>query len=224
MPEIPEKLKWYQPLKLAFRKRLLAWRVSVDEITGNVEIKRAPLIQGSSVVFGLAYSAVVWGISFALYHWLPGNEEGKMVSADCMLVLPPIAFVWCLMFDAVTTLLNSRHWKGVLRFRFDPQNGKLFFPKENMTYRQKDCQKIILGCVRGWDKRGWSKMGIVHYKIGGRYSKGLGISSNEDKPNTQIYRSPLKIGLALDCKMCYNSFCRRQLWTTIDYPTRPSAN
>ena len=185
--DIPEKLKWYQPLKLAFRKRLLAWRVSIDEITGCVEIKRAPLIQVASIMTGLVLAAVVWGISFAAHRWFPGNEGEKMVFVGCMIILPPLTFVVHLVINATITLFNSQHWKGLLRFRFDPQNGELFFPRENMTYRQKDCQKIILGCARGWDKRGWSKMGIVYYKIGGWYSKGTGVSSNEDKPNTQIF-------------------------------------
>ena len=37
-----------------------------------------------------------------------------------------------------------------------------------------------------------------------------------------VYRSPLRTGLALNCVVCYKCL-RRQLWTTIDYPTRTSS-
>ena len=51
--------------------------------------------------------------------------------------------------DAFYTLENSKYWKGSLHFRLNPQNGELFFSKENITYGSGDYTQLVLGCVRG---------------------------------------------------------------------------
>ncbi|MCL2117628.1 MAG: hypothetical protein FWH27_04270 [Planctomycetaceae bacterium] len=47
MPEIPEKLKWYQPQNRWCRisNGPLPWRIVVDETAGTIEIKRTPLFR-----------------------------------------------------------------------------------------------------------------------------------------------------------------------------------
>ena len=55
------------------------------------------------------------------------------------------------MVGAFCVLLDSGDWND-LRFRFNPQNGELFFGKAKATYRREDYSKLIFGCVRGYNK------------------------------------------------------------------------
>ena len=84
-------------------------------------------------------------------------------------------------------MMNSQHWKGPIRFRYDSRDGILFFPRENATYQQKDCQRIVLSCVRGYDKRGWSKTMGVYYKAGTTYKRGMPFRCSEEGSVTQIF-------------------------------------
>ena len=155
MQNIPEKLKWYQPLGLGWcAGGPPPWRISVDEMTGCVEIKRAPLIQFSVVIFGLVLAAIMGGILYALYVYAPIDDNAKILLARFVVLFPVLMLVGMPAVDALWTLLNARHWKGPLRFRYDPQSCELFFARENVTYRHGEYASLILGCVRGADMKG----------------------------------------------------------------------
>lgn len=154
MPEIPKQLKWYVPLGLGSVNGPPVWRVSADHRTGCVEIKRAPLLKFFSVMMGLFFGVLIVGALFAIRTYLPLDKEGETVVAFAMIFFPPFMLFAFVALDALVTVMNSQHWNGPLRFRFDPQNGEMFFPRENVTYRQGNYSKLILGCVRGADMKG----------------------------------------------------------------------
>ena len=167
MPEIPEKLKWYQPLGLGSTNGPPPWRVYADEMSGNIEIKRAPLVKAASVVLGVFLAAVIGGACFAIYFYAPVDEKAKPVLIGCMIFFPLLMIFGIPAVDALMTVMNSFHWKGTLRFRYNTQNGELFFSRENVTYRREDYSKIVLGCVRGADMKGaFKKFGTWWKKKG----------------------------------------------------------
>jgi len=180
MPDIPEQLKWYTPLRLdAYSGVFAIWRVTVDEMTGNIEIKRAPLIKLSSVLLGIALGVIVWGGFFFV-------GEGDFILDLEELIIGLVFFsllIICVIvpLDAFCTTANSRHWKGPLRFRFASTNGELFFPREDVTYYgRENYSKIVLGCIRGVDMKGAFKMGIAWVKLGRK-------RSNSFEETTQIF-------------------------------------
>jgi hypothetical protein len=131
----------------------IAWRLSVDQKTGCVEIKRAPLVRLPTVLFGIALGAIAVIGLFIAFSFEPTDDAElsrcRMLVMVCSTPLCSCVFV---PLDASTTLINSRYWKGSLRFRFDPQSGELFFPRENVTYGAGDYSKLVLGCVRGTER------------------------------------------------------------------------
>jgi hypothetical protein len=152
MLEIPEKLKWYMPLGLKNSQNELsiAWRTSVDQMTGCIEIKRAPLVRLPGVLFGIGLGAFAFVMLFVLKSVEPTDDAELLhVQMLWMILSPPFLFFVAVGLDATATLRNSRYWKGSLRFRFNPQNGELFFPRENVTYSRMDYSKLVLGCIRG---------------------------------------------------------------------------
>ena len=179
MPEIPEKLKWYQPLGLAIFNGPLPWRVSVDEMSGIIEIKRAPLVKAFPIIMGICFGVVIGGVFWVIYSYAPVDEEVKFVLVGCMIFFPLLMILGFPAVDALITVSNSSHWKGTLRFRYSLQNGELFFPRENMTYRREDYSKIVLGCARGTEMKGAFKKLGVWMKPHGR---GQGLV-----PTTQIF-------------------------------------
>jgi hypothetical protein len=205
MPEIPEKLKWFTPLDTSLFDISLpygqnVWRLFVDEMTGSIEVKRAPLLKFFTVVKAVVLAAITAGAFYAIYVYAPfdkvfgegGNELQRQVCAVLMVVAPLLMVIMIPANDAFMTVQNSKYWKGHLRFRYDPQSGELFFPRENVSYSLKDCSKIVLGCVRGVDKRGWTRVsknfGGVYYKVGGWHSEGgLSLRTTENTPTTQIF-------------------------------------
>ena len=146
MLDIPEQLKWYTPLGLKNSHNELgtAWRVLVDQTTSCVEIKCAPLIRLSAVLAGFFLGAFTTGGLFVVGNYDPVTDDTSV-----FFIFLPLMIVVLVSLDAFTTLVDSRYWKGSLRFRFNPQNGELFFPRENMTYGAGDYAKIVLGCVHG---------------------------------------------------------------------------
>ena len=167
MPEIPEKLKWYQPLGLAIFNGPLPWRVSVDEMSGIIEIKRAPLVKAVPIIMGICFGVVIGGVFWAIYSSALVDEEVKFVLVGGMIFFPLLMILGFPAIDALITVANSSHWKGPLRFRYGLQNGEMFFPRENVTYRREDYSKIVLGCVRGADMKGaFKKFGTWWKKKG----------------------------------------------------------
>ena len=163
MPKIPEQLKWYTPLKLDTSTGRPNWRVSVDEMTGSVEIERAPLLKLVTMLLGIVLGVIVSGGFFVAGKADLVDIESRLV----WLFFFPLLIVFVIVaFDAFYTKANSRYWKGSLRFRFDPQNDELFFARENVTYRKGDYSKLVLGCVRGVDMKGAFKIGIAWAKLG----------------------------------------------------------
>jgi len=148
MPEIPEQLKWYTPLNIGSGALDMAWRVSIGE-TGYIEIKRALLFRFSGVLVGIVIGVICTGILFPVYAFdLEGDGKEPFLIGVMVLTLPFTIFLFVAL-DAFCTLENSKYWKGSLRFRFNPQNGELFFSRENVTYGAGDYAKLVLGCVRG---------------------------------------------------------------------------
>jgi len=150
MPPIPEPMKWYTPLGLRQSRNELsvAWRVLVDQVTDCVEIKRSPLVKLPAVLFGTCLG-VFASIVFAFNFEPPDNAEMACDQIFVIVLTPPFMILVGVALDAWTTQVNSRYWKGPLRFRYDSRNGELLFPRENVTYRQGDYSKLVLGCVRG---------------------------------------------------------------------------
>ena len=195
MQEIPEKLKWYQPLGHvdSYVPRFhgsQAWQIVVGKWTDCVEIKRAPLLRISATMKGLIFAAILCGALLAIPHAVPFLELDIPVDEEMlfifMVILSPLLIIGVPAFDALTTIIDSKRWKVPLRFRYDSRDSVLFFPRENVTYRLKDCQKTVLGCVRGYDKRGWSKSKTfnVYYKIG---TTGRPGRDKSHRPVTQIF-------------------------------------
>ena len=87
----------------------------------------------------------------AMYLYAPITEDVKILVIGCMVFFPLLMIVGIPTVDALMTIHNSMHWKGHLRFRFDPQSDELFFPRENATYSVQDGIKLVFGCVRGVD-------------------------------------------------------------------------
>jgi len=151
MSEIPEQLKWYTPLKLGAGSGLSNWRISADEMTSCIEIKRTPPVRLSVVLSALLFGVLLSGMLFALYIDDDFIEAGKPFLFYAMILVPPLFVAVFVTLDILCSLADSRYWKGPLRFCYNFQNGKLSFSRENVTYRAGDYEKLILGCVRGAD-------------------------------------------------------------------------
>jgi len=184
MPEIPEQLKWYTPLNLGVGTGLSNWKISVDEMTSYIEIKRTPLVRLSIVLSALLFGAILSGMLFALYIDDDFIEEGKPFLFYAMILVPPLFVAVFVALDILCSLADSRHWNGPLRFRYNFQNGELFFSRENVIYRAGDYEKLILGCVRGADMEGYAK------NFGGMWSLEWNVKSlnrRRLRQQTQIF-------------------------------------
>jgi len=157
MPEIPEKLKWYTPLKRSTRNMNVPvpWRVSADEMTRCVEIRRAPYFSLFYVVLGLCVGAIFGGAGYYGYTH-EHDEKFRMALAAFMIGVPLAIFIFLQLLGAFIVFIDSCEW-GHIRFRYDPANGELFFGQEKITYRPENYTKIIFSCVRGVDKEDSSK-------------------------------------------------------------------
>jgi hypothetical protein len=154
MPEIPEQLKWYIPLK-SFSKTSgpVSWCVSVDEMTGCIEIKRVPYIRLFWVITGFIAAAIFSSPAYyTLYtSGLPRNGFDWAFIVIFGIIVPLGMIVFMPAVGAFCVMMDSNHWNGPLRFRFNPQNGELFFAKEKATYRPEDYSQLVLCCVYGTD-------------------------------------------------------------------------
>jgi hypothetical protein len=161
MPEIPEKLKWYQPQNRWCRTENMpfTWRIVVDDMTGCVEIKRAPLFSLPWAIVSFVVASIFFGVGYWCFY------NGQVKAGTFMTVFPAILFPFMLAVGALGVWEDSTHWNGPLRFRFTSQNGELFFAKENVTYKPDDYTKLILGCVGGADRRDEHRNMDIHYTI-----------------------------------------------------------
>jgi hypothetical protein len=66
-------------------------------------------------------------------------------------------FFFFQLLGAFIVWADSLEW-GEIRFRYDPNNGEVFFGKEKVTFPQKEYQKLVFGCVRGVDTEASIKM------------------------------------------------------------------
>ena len=148
VPEVPEKLKWYQPQDRWGRivNGPLPWRLYVDDMTGCVEIKRAPLFHIYWAIVGMVAAGIFGGAGYCAFL-----NFGDAFSAIFMICAPLAMIVFMPAVGAFGVWEDSTHWNGPLRFRYEPQNGELFFAKEKITYRPEDYSKLVLGCVEGID-------------------------------------------------------------------------
>ncbi|MCL2710384.1 MAG: hypothetical protein FWE95_05850 [Planctomycetaceae bacterium] len=162
MSEIPEQLKWYTPLRIGAGTGRPNWRVSVDEMTGCIEIKRTSLIHFVDILAVIFFCALISGGLYAAYTYAPIPEEMQIALFGSMVLVSPFLIFVVVMNAFLRRRKDSQFWNGSIRFRFDPQTSELFFPRENVTYRPTDCSKLILGCVRG------SEMGILGKRGYGR--------------------------------------------------------
>ena len=151
--EIPEQLKWFQPLKLGFGTGMSSWKVSADEATGSIEIKSTPFFKLSTVLTSLIFGALLSGMTYSLYTDEDLIAEARPFVFWAMILFPPLTVFTFVALDIFCTVADSRLWNGHLRFRFNLLNGELFFGRENITYRREDYSKLILGCVRGTSSR-----------------------------------------------------------------------
>jgi len=148
MPEIPEKLKWYQPQYRWGRivNGPIPWRIYVDDMTGCVEIKRTPLLHIYWVIVGMVAAGIFGGAGYYV-----SLKFGDAFSTIFMICFPLAMLVFMPAVGALGVWVDSTYWNGPLRFRYEPQNGELFFAKEKITYRPEDYSKLVLGCVEGAD-------------------------------------------------------------------------
>jgi len=157
MPEIPEQLKWYTPLKRSSRNVNVPvpWRVSVDAMTRCIEVKRAPYFSPFYVIVGLCVAALFGGVGYYGYTLEP-DEKTRATLAAFMICVPVALFLFLQLLGVAIVAIDSLYW-GFVRFRYNPENGELFFGKENLTYRPKDYSKLVIACVRGTEKEDASK-------------------------------------------------------------------
>ena len=155
MPEIPEKLKLYIPLDRWSRivNGPFPWRVCVNDVIGNVEIKRAPLLHPFWVIVGFVAAGIFGGLGYYGYCNSANLREDKMFATIFMIIIPLVMIVFMPAVGALGVWVDSIHWKGPLRFRFNGQDGELFFAKEKVTYRPNDYSQLVLGCVCGIDTK-----------------------------------------------------------------------
>ena len=151
MPEIPKKLKWYTPLGLVESANLPPfWQVTIDTMTGSVEIKRSPLIRLATIVPVSVLGMFFGGVCLVCYIYdVPRTEREGIVEFYGIFFAPLFTLFLFVALDMFFTMANARHWRGSLRFRCDLQNGELFFARENQTYQRAEYQTLVLGCVRG---------------------------------------------------------------------------
>ena len=152
VPEIPERLKWFTPLKRSTRNMNVPvpWRVSVDAMTRCVEIKRAPYFSLFYVILGLCVAAVFGGAGY--FGYTHASDEKTRVALAAFMICAPVAiFIFLQLLGAGIVMLDSLRW-GQIRFRYNPENREVFFGKENVTYRPSDYSKLVFACVRGTDK------------------------------------------------------------------------
>ena len=157
MPEIPDPLKWYTPLKLGVGSGQSSWCVSVDEMTGCIEISRGPFVRFSTVLLSLLPCAFISCCLFGMYTSEELIDEARPFIFVAAILSPPFIVLAFVALDNFCSMADSRYWNEPIRFRFDPQNSELFFPRENMIYRAGDYTKLVLGCVRGADMEGYLK-------------------------------------------------------------------
>jgi hypothetical protein len=151
MLDIPEQLKWYMPLNLGTGSGLSAWRLSVDDVTGCIEIKRSPLIQLSVVLGGLFIGTFLLVCLIGMYISDEPVDKEKPFAIAVMILCPLLSVCAFVALDIFCTMADCKYWTEPIRFRYDSHNGELLFPRENITYGVGDYKKIILGCVSGYD-------------------------------------------------------------------------
>jgi hypothetical protein len=149
MPEIPDPLKWYTPLKLGYPTEPPTWRMSVDKNTSGIAIKRVFMLRPHILLVTFLMGTIGIGMCFVFYAFdLIGADEKPALIAWIIFLLPAALFI-VMLLDIFAVWNCSRYWKGSLRFRFNPQNGELFFSRENVTYGAGDYTKLIFCCIRG---------------------------------------------------------------------------
>jgi hypothetical protein len=215
MPEIPEKLKWYLPFGLGnyFFATQPNWRVCVDEITGCVEIRRAPLLEPIAVMAIVLGTILVGGIYVVDF----GEKENVRGLIMFYVVLFPIGVIMLSALNAFLILRNSKYWKKPLRFRYDPKSSELFFPRENVLYQKQDYVKLVLGCVRGSDLRKCPPKKFGMYWM----------VSGSCKPTTQVFvlvldknNEWIRYNLSDDCYHRFDWQSTRELGTTRELGSR----
>jgi hypothetical protein len=152
MPEIPEKLKWYIPKKYSVKMTGgFAWHVVVDEMTNCVEIKRVPLFRLFWVIVGFIAAGIFGSPAYVMLYMngLPSDGFDWAVTIIFGICVPLVMIVFMPAVGALGVMMHSSDWNTPLRFRYNPQNGELFFAKENVTYRPEDYTKLVLCCVWG---------------------------------------------------------------------------
>lgn len=165
---LPDELTFVQPHDSAVCNGNPAWKMVFDENSGMVEVRRGQMFQLAWIVFGLILgSFMFWGLTWASENLVQADDVKKGLRLAAV-------FFFFLMFlslsclPALTVWLNSRYWKGPLRFRADLNTGELFFTRENTLYQRNDYTKLIIGYAIGYDARKAELVGnvVVERRIG----------------------------------------------------------
>ncbi len=155
--DYPVELTWFQPLRHTefgnthrFQGDAYHWNIFRDEMTGMIEAREKPFRLGWFMAFLiLCMSPAVAGFA---YVFIATDMPTEFRVIGCVIV--PLSIVSCLiLFPLIFKYVHDRdaHYWGQIRFRYDPGKKTLEFLHDNKTYAKDDCDKIVLGCLRGCD-------------------------------------------------------------------------
>jgi len=168
VPEIPKDLLNYDhtSLLVGTHNGPEGWKVVLNESNQDFEACSATMFPLSgfilSAVIGILFTAVILGLNefgnISLFNSLLIGSIGVAVVLGI-----PAAYAFCVWLD-------MKYWGGPLRMRFTAINKEFFFPRENKTYSQGDYEKIVLGCVGGFNITAemFEFMGMIARKNSGR--------------------------------------------------------
>jgi hypothetical protein len=157
---IPENLLNFVPMDSGFASGPPHWIASKDIVEHCIDVKRQQLVPMSSVWLSivlfvilatlLVYLNVVFHVrNVDFLRLVVLNLSGGVIAIFTPLVVLCI-YAWA-------TYDNSSYWKGALHFRYRLNTQELFFPRENQIYLQKECERIIMVHIIGYDLRGQVK-------------------------------------------------------------------
>jgi hypothetical protein len=161
---IPEQFLRFIPHDSGFSTGPPHWIVAKDDSAQCVDVKRQKLVPAQNILLG----AVLFAIGVAVFAYLNVLMIGNNAPLIKLVVLnfAAVVITLCMSLGGVGVYAwmcysNSLYWKGSLYFRYKLDSQELFFPRENRVYSQKECKRIILGYIVGYDtRRMWKTFGF----------------------------------------------------------------
>ena len=150
MVDIPPEHLLYKNLQIATSNGPEKWIAVFDEEQQVVDVRRGTMFPLSASVLSLAFLVAFTCVIAAIHFYTDVDVFMKFIIALIFSIV-----VFAIPFGYASTVRqNSNYWGGILHMRFDKEAREFFFPRENAVYEVKDCPKIILGCVWGYETDG----------------------------------------------------------------------